>query len=279
MVRGNEIFGRRGLLNQMSDLTQDIKRILEDQVAIAGNFLPLPNDPGSHTPEISHTPNLGSQASDLGEPGEPDERWSRFLSLIPPDSPLHQMTTLEQITEYVANTVLVPIDETRINPVPGVGNPNADLMVIGEAPGADEDKKGEPFVGRAGRLLDKILAAVNFTRNDIFIANILKSRPPRNRDPKPDEIEAHLPILLRQITIVRPKLILCVGRVAGNVITGQNSTLKALRQRNFHDFHGVPLMVTYHPAALLRSEQYKRPTWEDVKALRARYDELVNANV
>ena len=130
-------------------------------------------------------------------------------------------------------------------------------------------------MGRAGQLLDKILAAVDFARSEVFIANILKSRPPGNRDPKPDEIEAHIPILLRQITLVQPRLLLCVGRIAGNGMTGQNSTLKGLRQQNFHDFHGIPLMVTYHPAALLRSNQYKRPTWEDVQTLRTRFDELV----
>jgi DNA polymerase len=201
--------------------------------------------------------------------------FERLVSLIPSVSPLHGLGSLEEIAAYVAESVLTPIDAERTNPVPGVGNPNADLMVVGEAPGADEDRKGEPFVGRAGQLLDKILAAVDFSRSDVFIANILKSRPPRNRDPEPAEIEAHLPILLRQISIVRPRLILCVGRVSGNVLLESKTTLKALRQGNFHDFHGIPLMVTYHPAALLRNPQFKRPTWEDVQALRAKHDELV----
>jgi DNA polymerase len=204
--------------------------------------------------------------------------FDRLLALIPGDSPLLDLTSIEEVAGYVANTKLIPLDESRLNPVPGVGNPHADLMVIGEAPGADEDKKGEPFVGRAGQLLDKILAAIDFARSDVFIANILKSRPPQNRDPRPEEVEAHLPILFRQITLVQPRLLLCVGRVAGNVLLGQNTTLKALRQGNFHDFYGTPLMVTYHPAALLRSQQYKRPTWEDVQDLRKRYDELVNAD-
>ncbi len=198
-----------------------------------------------------------------------------IFELIPHDSPLRNLDTLEEVADYVERTILVPIDLHRTLPVPGVGNPNANLMVIGEAPGADEDKRGEPFVGRAGKLLDKILQSIGFTREDVFIANILKSRPPNNRDPQPEEVEAHLPILLRQITIVRPNLILCVGRVAGNNLLGTNTTLKELRQTKFHDFHGIPLMVTYHPAALLRNEEFKRPTWEDVKELRAKYDELV----
>lgn len=247
----------------VSNLRRDIQRLLADQAAIHGPFLPLPDDmplsslPTARRPEAIEPP------------------FDRLLALIPEDSPLHGLTSLEEVADYVANTILVPIDLNRTRPVPGVGNPNANLMVIGEAPGADEDKKGEPFVGRAGQLLDKILLAIRFTRDDVFIANILKSRPPNNRDPEPDEVAAHLPILLRQITLVKPKLILCVGRVAGNVLLGTNTTLKALRETPFHDFHGIPLKVTYHPAALLRSQQYKVPTWHDVKELRARYDELV----
>ena len=264
----------------MSDLTKDVRRILEDQSAIHGSFLPLPDGVESRT----RTTIALDPEPEIAQPQEilPAEAvatdWSRLSSLIPTDSPLHGFDSLDQVAEFVAGTKLIPIDEQRLNPVPGVGNPNADLMVVGEAPGAEEDKKGEPFVGRAGQLLDKILAAVDFARSEVFIANILKSRPPRNRDPEPAEIAAHLPILLRQITLVQPRVILCVGRVAGNVLLEESSTLKALRQRNFHDFHGVPMMVTYHPAALLRSAQYKRPTWEDVQRLRALYDELTTTN-
>ena len=232
--------------------------MLADQAAIHGPFLPLPDQ----SPAISST--VPEQAS-----------FERLSAQIPKDSPLWKAHSLDEVAAYIAENVLVPIDEARTNPVPGVGKPDADLMVVGEAPGKDEDLKGEPFVGRAGQLLDKILGAIDFGRDDIFIANILKSRPPNNRDPEPDEVAAHLPILIRQIMLVQPKLILCVGRVAGNVLLGTNQPLKVLRETRFHDFHGIPLMVTYHPAALLRSAKYKRPTWEDVQELRARYDELV----
>lgn len=205
-----------------------------------------------------------------------DGPWQRFHELIPHDSPIRDMTTLEELRRYVASTILTPLDETRTNPVFGVGNPNADLMVIGEAPGAEEDRKGEPFVGRAGQLLDKILAAIGFSREEnVFIANILKSRPPNNRDPQPDEIRAHVPILYKQIELIRPKLILCVGRVSATTLLGQDDSLKNLRER-FHDFHGVPLAVTYHPAALLRNPNWKYPTWDDVRMVRARYDELTS---
>ena len=149
----------------------------------------------------------------------------RFEALIPDDSPLHGLISLTEVEEWAAATVLIPLDEVRLNPVFGVGNPDADLMVIGEAPGADEDRQGEPFVGRAGRLLDQILAAIGFQRGDVYIANILKSRPPNNRDPLPAEVEAHIPILFKQIALIQPRLILCVGKTAGNSLLGQNTKI------------------------------------------------------
>ncbi|WP_228350174.1 uracil-DNA glycosylase [Rhodocaloribacter litoris] len=214
----------------------------------------------------------------FGNPVAPDEDpalspYERIAALIPPESPLRRMNTLDEVARYVAETVLIPLDAQRLNPVFGTGDPNADLMVIGEAPGADEDRQGEPFVGRAGQLLNKILEAIHFRRDQVYICNILKSRPPNNRDPLPAEIEAHLPILYKQIELVRPRLLLCVGKTAGNALLGRQSSLASLRGK-FHDFHGLPLMVTYHPAALLRNPQWKRPTWEDVKLLRTRYDQL-----
>ena len=199
--------------------------------------------------------------------------YERIEALIPEASPLHAMTTLAEIRDYLAATVLVPIDRDRINPVLGVGDEHADLMVIGEAPGADEDRLGEPFVGRSGQLLDKILEAVLFQREQVYITNILKSRPPNNRDPLPDEVAAHIPILYKQIALVRPKILLAVGKSAGNGLLGKTASLANLRG-SFQDFYGLPMIVTYHPAALLRNPQWKRPTWEDVKLLRTRYDQL-----
>ena len=201
--------------------------------------------------------------------------WKRIDALVPDDAPYKDAETLDEVEQYLADTVLVPIDEDRENPVFGVGDPHADLVVIGEAPGRDEDKEGEPFVGRAGTLLDKILDAINFKREDIYITNILKIRPPRNRDPHEEEVDAHLPILYKQLALIRPKIILAVGKVAGNTLLDRSSSLSNLRDKE-HDFYGTPLMVTYHPAALLRNSQWKRPTWEDVKLLRTRYDELTD---
>jgi DNA polymerase len=156
----------------------------------------------------------------------------------------------------------------------GVGNPDADLMIIGEAPGAEEDKQGEPFVGKAGQLLNKILGAIDFKRKDVYIANILKHRPPNNRNPKPEERDRSLPFLLRQIDLIEPKLILAVGKVAAQTLLDKKLSLTKMRGQ-FHDFRGgYELLATYHPAALLRHPKWKRPTWEDVQLLRKRYDEL-----
>ena len=216
---------------------------------------------------------FGNQVDPTEDPSLPP--WKRVESLIPDDAPYKDAETLEEVEQSLADTVLVPIDEERENPVFGVGDPEADLIIIGEAPGRDEDKEGEPFVGRAGKLLDKILDAINFEREEVYITNILKSRPPRNRNPKSAEIDAHLPILYKQIALIQPEIILAVGKVAGNTLLDRSSSLSTLRDQE-HDFYGIPLMVTYHPAALLRNSQWKRPTWEDVKLLRTRYDQLTD---
>jgi uracil-DNA glycosylase family 4 len=203
--------------------------------------------------------------------------YERIEALVPEGSPLRAMTSLGEIRDFLAANVLVPIDRDRINPVLGVGDPDADLMVIGEAPGADEDRLGEPFVGRSGQLLDKILEAILFKREQVYITNILKSRPPNNRDPLPEEVAAHIPVLYKQIALIQPKMILAVGKSSGNALLGRTSSLAVLRG-TFHDFYGLPLVVTYHPAALLRNPQWKRPVWEDVKLLRTRYDQLTATN-
>ncbi len=267
----------------MKALLRELRTILEYERALFGAIVPLsnvdaapPRDAVNNSPEDSrymiNTGIFGETADDVLD--APTEPYHRIHSLIPNDSPLRAMTSLGEVEAYVRDTILIPLDRTRINPVFGVGNPRADLMVIGEAPGADEDRQGEPFVGRAGQLLNKILEAVNFFRDDVYIANILKSRPPKNRDPLPAEIEAHVPILYKQIALIQPKVILCVGRTSGTTLLNRQSTLGALRQK-FHDFHGLPMMVTYHPAALLRNSQWKRPTWDDVRLLRRLFDELV----
>jgi len=150
----------------------------------------------------------------------------------------------------------------------GVGDSHADLMLVGEAPGREEDLKGEPFVGRAGKLLDKILSSIKMDRHkNVYICNVLKCRPPQNRDPLPDEVEECEPYLLHQINLIKPKLIVALGRISGTTLLRVDDTLKSMRGR-LHDYHGTPLLVTYHPAALLRNSNLKKYTWEDFQYIR-----------
>ena len=174
---------------------------------------------------------------------------------------------LDAIAKEIATCRLCRLYATATNPVPGEGNPNADLMCIGEAPGATEDETGRPFVGAAGQLLTKILAAINLTREEVFICNVLKHRPPGNRNPAPDEVTACSPYLVRQIEIVKPKVIIALGTFAAQTLLDTKLSIGKLRGQ-VHKYYGVPLVVTYHPAALLRNPAWKRPTWEDVQLAR-----------
>jgi DNA polymerase len=160
---------------------------------------------------------------------------------------------------------------TAQNPVPGEGNPDADFVCVGEAPGGQEDATGRPFVGAAGKLLTQILAAIQLSRDDVFICNVLKHRPPGNRNPAPDEIAACRPYLMRQLELLRPKVILALGTFAAQTLLETKLAIGKLRGQ-IHHFHGVPLVVTYHPAALLRNPAWKRPTWEDVQFARQLLD-------
>lgn len=194
----------------------------------------------------------------------------RITNLIPVENPVRALSSLEDLRHYVENTTLVPIDAARTKAVFGEGNARARIMLVGEAPGADEDRLGRPFVGRAGKLLDKMIAAISLSREDLFIANILKSRPPGNRNPEPQEIAAHLPVLYKQMALIQPEFILCLGKVAGQTLLNTLGTLGSLRGK-VHDYHGIPLLVTYHPAALLRNQRWKRPAWEDLQLLQILY--------
>jgi DNA polymerase len=189
------------------------------------------------------------------------------------NKPVSMFSSLADHNNQICNCKLCPLGETRNKFVYGVGNPNADIMFIGEAPGADEDRLGEPFVGRCGQLLDKILAAIQLSRQTVYIANILKCRPPDNRDPQPDEMAKCFPYLHEQIRIVKPKLICALGRIAAQAVLDTTVPLGKLR-RQWHQFEGVPTLITYHPAALLRFASYKRDTWEDMKMLKAKYESL-----
>ena len=205
-------------------------------------------------------------------------RLSRKVSQGQENSEPERYGSIEEHYQAIKDCQKCPLHKTRTNFVYGVGNPNADVLFIGEAPGKEEDLKGEPFVGRAGQLLDKILAAINFSRDEVYIANILKSRPPGNRDPQPDEMAACLPYLMEQIRLIKPKIICALGRISAQALLQTTTPLGKLRKQ-WHDFHGIPFIVTYHPAALLRFQQYKKDVWEDVQMLRKKYDELVPENI
>ena len=186
---------------------------------------------------------------------------------------LEACQNLDQLHQLCEDSDELRTDLQGTRLVFGVGNPNANLMLIGEAPGEQEDKEGEPFVGAAGQLLNKILAAIDFKREEVYIANILKHRPPENRNPSPEERLRSLPYLLRQIDLVQPKLILCLGKVSGTTLLGRDDSLKNLRG-DFYPFRNTLLTVTYHPAALLRNPQWKRPVWEDVQKVKRKVTEL-----
>lgn len=157
---------------------------------------------------------------------------------------------------------------TRTNVVFGVGNPNADLMFIGEAPGRDEDLQGEPFVGRAGQLLTDIIKAMKLTRDDVYIANVIKCRPPENRNPEPDELDECRPLIRRQVELIQPKVIVTLGRFGLQSLTEKGYSISSVRGQ-WLDYNGIKLMPTYHPAYLLRTPAAKKDVWADMKKVMA----------
>lgn len=180
---------------------------------------------------------------------------------------IRSLPTLDAVRELALGCPRCRLAETRGHVVFGEGNPDADVLVVGEAPGADEDRTGRPFVGKAGKLLDLLLASVGFSREQVYICNVLKCRPPSNRNPQPDEVEACSPYLLRQVELVRPRAILAFGTFAAQTLLQTDTSIGRLRGR-VHEYQGVPLVPTYHPAALLRNNGWVRATWEDLQRLR-----------
>lgn len=192
--------------------------------------------------------------------------------------PAEAATAWDALRAEVLACTKCGLHKTRIQGVLGVGPRRTDWMVIGEAPGAEEDRRGEPFVGRAGHLLDAMLRAIGLDRGtNVYIANVLKSRPPNNRDPKPEEVVACLPYLMRQIVLLQPRLMLAVGRIAAQNLLGTDLSLSRLRGKVHHFGElNTPLIVTYHPAYLLRTPADKRKAWEDLKFARGVFRELTD---
>lgn len=179
----------------------------------------------------------------------------------------------EQLHQEILDCKKCGLYQTRKHVVMGEGNPHAAVIFIGEGPGRDEDELGRPFVGAAGQLLDKMIGCIGFTRNDVYIANILKCRPPSNRDPEPEEAAACIGYLRAQVAMIRPKILVCLGRISAGYILGQ--PIHITRDRGvWHESRGFYIMPTYHPAALLRNEPWKKDAYRDLLAIRAKYEEL-----
>mgnify|MGYP006280268565 CR=1 FL=1 len=201
--------------------------------------------------------------------GSPDlERLSREATA----EEIEALPDLESLRRVSESCVRCPLHEERENVVFGEGSRTARVVCVGEAPGAEEDRTGRPFVGRAGKLLDRLLLSAGFRREEVFICNVLKCRPPGNRDPEPGEIDRCSPYLLRQIELIDPAVILAFGSFASRTLLDVRDSIRSMRQQA-HEFRGYPLAVTYHPAALLRNPNWTRPTWEDLQKVRRMVDD------
>jgi uracil-DNA glycosylase len=226
--------------------------------------------------EARPAPRVRAQVPARPEAGEPRAPAAATPAATPATTPEETAKQWQRLLDEVRHCTLCPLHATRTQGVLGVGPKRADWLVIGEAPGAEEDRRGEPFVGTAGQLLDAMLRAIGLDRRtNVYIANVLKSRPPNNRDPKPEEVAACLPYLVRQIALLQPKIMLAVGRIAAQNLLGTDAPLGRLRGRVHHfGERQTPLVVTYHPAYLLRTPADKRKAWEDLKFARSVYQEL-----
>jgi uracil-DNA glycosylase family 4 len=221
-----------------------------------------------------------SRADTSPSPGTDPQRWMRDAPPVPgrgivvaapsedlfTEDPLARLD-LDRLADQIHACQACELGRQRTNAVPGEGPADARLVVVGEGPGATEDETGRPFVGRAGELLTDILAAIDLPREQVFICNVVKCRPPSNRKPLPAEVEACVPYLHRQLAILQPAVILAMGGTAAETLLNTRQSLGSLRNK-VHEFRGIPLVVTYHPAALLRNPHWKKPTWDDVRIAR-----------
>ena len=272
--------------DSVSNLVDDVKRFLKFQSELSGGSLYLHDraeqaesgEPQQVQPQTREKPTVQQKAvADKLETTTkltPGRKSPVTQSLFAVREEWMNADSLDAMNEQICHCMKCPLGKTRTKFVFGVGNPDADIMLIGEAPGADEDRQGEPFVGRAGQLLNKILEAVGLKREEVYICNILKCRPPGNRDPQPPEVEQCEPYLHKQIDLVKPRIILALGRIAGQTLLRTGDPLGSLRSQ-VHDYLGIPMIIVYHPAALLRNPNFKKTMWEDMKAFKTYYDNLL----
>lgn len=266
-------------------MSDDLARYLRQQAELGGSEIILGSagqreEPAGRVDQPAGPPSAEGTAGGT----EPARPWLKDappipgpgLAVMPPDlplvgDPLEGLDTLEQLAERINSTYCCGLCPNRTHAVPGEGNPAAELVLVGEGPGATEDETGRPFVGAAGKLLEGILGAIGLSRDDVFICNVVKCRPPKNRKPLPDEVAACIPYLHRQLGIIRPRVILTLGGTAAESLLGVKQSLGQLRGQ-VHTYDGIPLIVTYHPAALLRNPNWKKPTWDDVRIARQLLD-------
>lgn len=261
----------------MTDGRTLAKTYLEQQRMLGGDSVILPDRPGiEHREPGIVVPDPSPPASRVPLPAGPDLP-PAGLSFDPPardlfaTDPVQRADTLAAVAQLVADCERCRLCAGRTRTVPGEGPADARLLVVGEGPGKTEDETGRPFVGRAGELLTKILEAIELPRDRVYICNVVKCRPPDNRLPQYDEITACVPYLYRQIELVKPSVILAMGGTAAQTLLNTKQSLGALRNQ-VHRLRGIPLIVTYHPAALLRNPNWKRPTWDDVRIVRRLLD-------
>jgi DNA polymerase len=261
--------------NRSPEAPPELRGVLDYLRDIGYGELYAPTAKAGGSPAPTPTPQQGQVGKGLAPSREAAPTASVARPEVAPASNLEERASkLAILDQRVSGCTDCRLHEGRKKVVFGVGNPNADLMFIGEGPGAQEDRQGIPFVGPAGELLTKIIAAIELERSDVYIANIVKCRPPRNRDPQPDEVAACRGYLERQIELIRPKVIVALGRVAAQTLLGESTPLGRMRG-HWYLVKGVETRVTYHPAALLRNASFKRPTWEDMQVVRDRVRELV----
>ncbi|MCX7930737.1 MAG: uracil-DNA glycosylase [Chlorobi bacterium] len=262
-----------------------LRAITSGFVIAAGRHRPAGTETSSQ-PDSTHA--LDEDVKELTLKRESEYRMQAFhlqlpaidpsIGMFTEESDFASSKTLEELYDRIHCCTKCPLGATRTKFVFGTGNAAAEIVLIGEAPGADEDLQGEPFVGRAGQLLTKILAAIELTRDDVYICNILKCRPPNNRKPLPSEVEQCSPYLYKQLSLISPPFIVALGLTAAEALLSRKLKMAELRGK-WYDFYGARLLVTYHPAALLRNPELKRDTWEDVQRLRRAYDHYKSTGI
>lgn len=250
--------------NDLKQIAKELKNYLEFQRSMGVKTMPklnvspdrsVPVAPEKKEPETQTMNNkIDTLADDIITIDEPVDLFES------------KIMELEEIRDEIGDCTRCKLHEGRTNLVFGDGNPKARLVFVGEGPGRDEDMQGKPFVGRAGKLLTKIIEAMGLTREDVYICNVVKCRPPNNRTPEPDEMSTCEQFLFKQLRYIKPEVVVCLGATAAKSILKTKASLGSLRGK-FHNYSGSKLMVTYHPAALLRNPNFKRPLWDDMQVV------------